>query len=88
MQTQFWKVDPAAKQEDLEKGVELAAVLLAKGQVVAFPTETVYGLGAGLPIFTLCFSDFAIIPGGHQMLETPRLWSGYLRPKGGRLTTP
>ncbi len=32
-----------------EKGIDLAARLLKAGEVVAFPTETVYGLGA--PIF-------------------------------------
>lgn len=38
METQVLKPDQAA--------LDLAAELLAQGQLVAFPTETVYGLGA------------------------------------------
>ena len=30
----------------LEDGLEKAVELIRKGEVVAFPTETVYGLGA------------------------------------------
>ena len=30
---------------DSEKGIELGAKLIQAGEVVAFPTETVYGLG-------------------------------------------
>ena len=32
--------------EPTDEGVRFAAALLSQGQVVAFPTETVYGLGA------------------------------------------
>lgn len=44
--TEVWKVD--ATSTDLEKTKEIqdAAKLLQEGEVVAFPTETVYGLGA------------------------------------------
>lgn len=43
MQTQIFKLDP----EKINKGdLELCASLLKKGGLVAFPTETVYGLGA------------------------------------------
>ena len=31
---------------DIQNGLDLAVVLLRKGELVAFPTETVYGLGA------------------------------------------
>ncbi|MBO8126090.1 MAG: threonylcarbamoyl-AMP synthase [Firmicutes bacterium] len=43
MQTRIYKVDPWAPDPIV---IEEAAGLLASGEVVAFPTETVYGLGA------------------------------------------
>lgn len=44
MNTRFWKVDLNKKDED--NAVREAARLLQEGGTVAFPTETVYGLGA------------------------------------------
>lgn len=41
--TQVVKVNPKDIQES---DLELAVSLIRKGEVVAFPTETVYGLGA------------------------------------------
>lgn len=41
--TKYLKIDPSVP--DLQK-IRLAAKILARGGVVAFPTETVYGLGA------------------------------------------
>lgn len=41
MQTKLWKLDNKRNQ-----AIEEAAALIRKGKVVAFPTETVYGLGA------------------------------------------
>ncbi|MFN4133814.1 MAG: L-threonylcarbamoyladenylate synthase, partial [Candidatus Hadarchaeales archaeon] len=43
METKLLKIDPA--NPDVEK-VELAAKVIKDGGLVAFPTETVYGLGA------------------------------------------
>lgn len=43
METKFWQLDREAI--DGEK-INAAAELIRKGEVVAFPTETVYGLGA------------------------------------------
>jgi L-threonylcarbamoyladenylate synthase len=43
MHTEVVKVDPIYPEEPL---IERAAALLKAGQVVVFPTETVYGLGA------------------------------------------
>ncbi|WP_040952296.1 L-threonylcarbamoyladenylate synthase, partial [Gorillibacterium massiliense] len=45
MTTLIWKIE---KGEDpgVHPGIREAAGLLAAGQLVAFPTETVYGLGA------------------------------------------
>ncbi|MDO8730846.1 MAG: L-threonylcarbamoyladenylate synthase [Candidatus Omnitrophota bacterium] len=43
--TRVLKVDPANPDPDL---IREAAVLLRRGGLVAFPTETVYGLGANL----------------------------------------
>ena len=43
METQYWKLK---KDEPLESQLESAVKLLRQGEVVAFPTETVYGLGA------------------------------------------
>lgn len=43
MQTQIWRVDPAAPDREI---IKKAAGLIQKGGLVAFPTETVYGLGA------------------------------------------
>ena len=43
MQTKVVKIDPA--QID-ESKMEEAAKLIREGELVAFPTETVYGLGA------------------------------------------
>ena len=41
METKFWEL-----KRNLEKAIAEAAGLIAAGEVVAFPTETVYGLGA------------------------------------------
>ena len=43
METQYWKLKD---DEPLEDQLAPAARLLQQGEVVAFPTETVYGLGA------------------------------------------
>jgi L-threonylcarbamoyladenylate synthase len=43
METRLWKLK---KDEPLDQQVREAARLIAGGEVVAFPTETVYGLGA------------------------------------------
>jgi len=43
MQTKFWQLD---NNKNLKIQLAEAADLVRKGQVVAFPTETVYGLGA------------------------------------------
>ena len=43
METQYWKLKD---DEPLEAQLAPAARLLQQGEVVAFPTETVYGLGA------------------------------------------
>jgi L-threonylcarbamoyladenylate synthase len=43
METKLWKLKA---NEPLQPQLKEAASLLAQGQVVAFPTETVYGLGA------------------------------------------
>ncbi|MGN1400504.1 MAG: L-threonylcarbamoyladenylate synthase [Bacillus sp. (in: firmicutes)] len=42
MRTEIWKVN---KEELIEPQIQQAADLLRQNQVVAFPTETVYGLG-------------------------------------------
>ena len=41
METKFWEV-----KKNPEAAIAEAAGLIAVGEVVAFPTETVYGLGA------------------------------------------
>jgi len=43
MKTQLWKVDPNNIDQRV---IDQAAELIKRGEVVAFPTETVYGLGA------------------------------------------
>ncbi len=43
MQTRYWQVDPNNPETDI---IRKAARLLIEGELVAFPTETVYGLGA------------------------------------------
>ncbi|SDO63742.1 L-threonylcarbamoyladenylate synthase [Paenibacillus sp. yr247] len=43
--TKYWKVDQGLGCETFEPIIE-AAMLLRRGETVAFPTETVYGLGA------------------------------------------
>jgi L-threonylcarbamoyladenylate synthase len=43
--TKYWKVDPDLGNE-MVGGLTEAAELLRSGETVAFPTETVYGLGA------------------------------------------
>lgn len=43
MQTKLWHLD---KTKDLAPQLKEAADLINKGEIVAFPTETVYGLGA------------------------------------------
>merc|ERR1712125_24722 len=51
-----WVMQKDASREDLllHEGLRAAAALLAAGKVVAFPTETVYGLGGD------CTNDDAI----------------------------
>ena len=41
METKHWEL-----KDDPEGAIAQAAKLIAAGEVVAFPTETVYGLGA------------------------------------------
>lgn len=43
METKFWQVSRDEPQQDI---IELAALMIREGKLVAFPTETVYGLGA------------------------------------------
>lgn len=43
MQTKFWHLN---KNKELKQELKEAAELIREGEVVAFPTETVYGLGA------------------------------------------
>lgn len=43
MRTVYWKVDPHDPEPMI---IEQAADMIARGDLVAFPTETVYGLGA------------------------------------------
>ena len=43
MQTKILKINPARPQISM---IRQAARLIQKGEIVAFPTETVYGLGA------------------------------------------
>lgn len=45
METKLWQVDPHTVT-DRHPAIEEAATLLKAGEAVAFPTETVYGLGA------------------------------------------
>lgn len=45
-QTKYWVVDKNKPSELSYPQIEAAAALLMEGEVVAFPTETVYGLGA------------------------------------------
>jgi L-threonylcarbamoyladenylate synthase len=53
--TKIWSVLQAAAENEMnERAFEEAALLLKQGEVVAFPTETVYGLGGNI------FSDEAI----------------------------
>lgn len=46
LETKIWKVDPSVEYEELKLNLEEAAQSLREGKTVAFPTETVYGLGA------------------------------------------
>ena len=43
MKTMRWRIDSQRPDQGL---IAQAAALLKSGQLVAFPTETVYGLGA------------------------------------------
>ncbi|MFD1435363.1 L-threonylcarbamoyladenylate synthase [Kroppenstedtia eburnea] len=45
METKYWQIDGAADL-DQNPAIREAAALLREGHLVAFPTETVYGLGA------------------------------------------
>ncbi|AJY74580.1 L-threonylcarbamoyladenylate synthase [Paenibacillus beijingensis] len=46
IKTNEWKLEPSAGGERQDRAIREAAQLLRDGQTVAFPTETVYGLGA------------------------------------------
>lgn len=46
LQTKVWNVDNVLNEQDIYPQVVDAARLIRQGEVVAFPTETVYGLGA------------------------------------------
>ena len=43
MKTSYWKLQ---KNSDNQEALQEAAALIRTGEVVSFPTETVYGLGA------------------------------------------
>lgn len=43
--TEVWVVDKEAEELEKERGIREAALWIKKGEVIAFPTETVYGLG-------------------------------------------
>ncbi|AUJ24061.1 L-threonylcarbamoyladenylate synthase [Virgibacillus dokdonensis] len=45
MKTKYWNISKMTKREQQESIIE-ASQLLHQGEIVAFPTETVYGLGA------------------------------------------
>ena len=45
MKTNYWSVDKNVDKEESYSQIEQAADLLKRNEVVAFPTETVYGLG-------------------------------------------
>lgn len=45
VETQVWRVDPDAPDLEHAPQIIAAAEKLAQGEIVAFPTETVYGLG-------------------------------------------
>ncbi|NEU30415.1 threonylcarbamoyl-AMP synthase [bacterium LRH843] len=45
-QTKLWTVDKLVEKEESILHIDEAAKLLKEGELVAFPTETVYGLGA------------------------------------------
>jgi L-threonylcarbamoyladenylate synthase len=44
--TTYWQITNGDSETGNDKAINEAALLLRKGQTVAFPTETVYGLGA------------------------------------------
>ena len=46
METNRWSVELTISQDEMLTQVQQAAELLKQGEAVAFPTETVYGLGA------------------------------------------
>jgi L-threonylcarbamoyladenylate synthase len=46
MKTRLWKLDKKKNSEADFKALKEAAKLICQGELVAFPTETVYGLGA------------------------------------------
>jgi len=54
METKCWSVDNSVNKDKVYPQIVDAAKILQLGQVVAFPTETVYGLGAN------AFSDEAV----------------------------
>lgn len=54
METKYWNVDNSVNKDKVYPQIVDAAKILQLGQVVAFPTETVYGLGAN------AFSDEAV----------------------------
>ncbi|TGA99744.1 threonylcarbamoyl-AMP synthase [Sporolactobacillus shoreae] len=45
IETQLWRVDPEAADLENDPQIKAAAKCLSDGEIVAFPTETVYGLG-------------------------------------------
>ncbi len=45
-QTKCWTVDKQVDHKESSAQIKEAAMWITKGEVVAFPTETVYGLGA------------------------------------------
>jgi L-threonylcarbamoyladenylate synthase len=46
VKTNVWVVDNIVDKQSIYPQIKEAAQLLKSGEVVAFPTETVYGLGA------------------------------------------
>lgn len=50
VETKVWKVDPEAADLIDDPQIKEAAACLERGEIVAFPTETVYGLGGNAKV--------------------------------------
>ena len=70
METKLVKIDAA--KPDAEK-ITAAAALIDEGALIAFPTETVYGIGCRVPLLKKCLTEKIFVNCSNYLHDS---WAG------------